>query len=35
MAPGLVINGKLVYDLWIPKKEQVLGWLQEAILGHA
>ena len=35
MAPGLVINGKLVYDLWIPKKEQVLGWLREAILGHA
>ncbi len=25
------INEKLVYDLWIPKKEQVVGWLREAI----
>src|SRR5512137_2316466 len=31
IAPGLVINEKLVYDLWIPKKEQVAGWLREAI----
>ena len=31
VAPGLVINEKLVYDLWIPKKEQVVGWLREAI----
>jgi hypothetical protein len=31
VAPGLVINEKLVYDLWIPKKEQVIGWLREAI----
>jgi hypothetical protein len=31
IAPGLVINEKLVYDLWIPKKEQVIGWLREAI----
>jgi hypothetical protein len=31
IAPGLVINEKLVYDLWIPKKEQVVGWLREAI----
>ncbi len=30
-APGLVINEKLVYDIWIPKKEQVVGWLREAI----
>lgn len=30
-APCLVINEKLVYDLWIPKKEQVLGWMREAI----
>jgi hypothetical protein len=35
MAPGLVINEKLVYDLWIPKKEQVIGWLREAILENA
>jgi hypothetical protein len=31
IAPGLVINEKLVYDLWIPTKEQVVGWLREAI----
>ena len=31
IAPGLVINEKLVYDLWIPSKEQVIGWLREAI----
>jgi hypothetical protein len=31
MAPGLVINEKLVYDLWIPSKEQVIGWLRSAI----
>jgi hypothetical protein len=31
IAPGLVINEKLVYDLWIPSKEQVIGWLSEAI----
>jgi len=26
-----VINEKLVYDLWIPSKEQVFGWMREAI----
>jgi hypothetical protein len=31
IAPGLVINEKLVYDLWIPSKEQVLGWMRQAI----
>ncbi len=31
IAPGLVIDEKLVYDLWIPRKEQVVGWLREAI----
>ena len=31
IAPGLVINEKLVYDLWIPTKEQVMSWLREAI----
>jgi hypothetical protein len=31
IAPGLVINEKLVYDIWIPSKEQVVEWLQEAI----
>jgi hypothetical protein len=31
IAPALVINEKLVYDLWIPKKEQVIDWLREAI----
>ena len=31
IAPGLVINEKLVYDLWIPSKEQVFGWMREAI----
>ena len=34
IAPGLVINEKLVYDLWIPSKEQVLGWMREAIAGQ-
>jgi hypothetical protein len=32
IAPGLVINEKLVYDLWIPTKEQVIGWVRQAIL---
>ncbi len=31
IAPGLVINEKLVYDIWVPTKEQVIGWLREAI----
>jgi hypothetical protein len=31
IAPGLVINEKLVYDIWIPSKEQVLNWMREAI----
>jgi hypothetical protein len=31
VAPGLVINEKLVYDLWIPQKEQVIGWIREAM----
>ena len=31
MAPGLVINEKLVYATWIPSKEQVMGWMREAI----
>jgi len=31
VAPGLVINEKLVYDLWIPSKEQVVCWLGDAI----
>ena len=35
IAPGLVINEKLVYDLWIPKKEQVVGWLREAMQEQA
>ena len=30
-APGLVINEKLVYNLWIPTKEMVFGWMREAI----
>ena len=32
-APGLVVNGKLVYLCLgrIPKKEQVRGWLREAL----
>jgi hypothetical protein len=30
-APGLVINEKFVYATWIPSKEQVLGWMREAI----
>ena len=34
IAPGLVINEKLVYDLWIPSKEQVMGWMREAIAGN-
>ncbi len=32
IAPGLVINGKLVYDLWIPSKEQVISWFQQALM---
>jgi hypothetical protein len=32
IAPGLVINEKLVYDLWIPSKEQVIGWMRESVL---
>jgi len=31
MAPGLVINEKLVYNVWIPTKEMVFGWMREAI----
>lgn len=31
IAPGLVINDKLVYDQWIPSKEQVIDWLRAAI----
>ena len=33
MAPGLVVNGKLVYLCLgrIPKKEQVSGWLRETL----
>jgi len=33
MAPGLVVNGKLVYLCLgrIPKKEQVIGWLREVL----
>jgi len=31
IAPGLVINEKLVYDIWIPSKEQVLNWMRKAI----
>ena len=33
MAPGLVINGKLVYLCFghIPKKEEVVDWLREAL----
>jgi hypothetical protein len=31
IAPGLVINERLVYDLWIPSKEQVIGWMRDAI----
>ena len=31
IAPGLVINEKLVYDLWIPSRAQVVGWLREAL----
>jgi hypothetical protein len=27
IAPALVINEKLIYDIWIPRKEQVIGWL--------
>jgi len=35
IAPALVINEKLVYDLWIPNKEQVVGWMKEAIQEQA
>jgi hypothetical protein len=33
MAPGLVVNGTLVYLCFgrIPKKNQVSGWLREAL----
>lgn len=33
MAPGLVINGKLVYLCLgrIPKKEEIVGWLRQAL----
>lgn len=31
IAPGVVIDEKLVYDIWIPSKEQVMAWLREAI----
>ena len=33
MAPGLVVNGKLEYLCLgrIPKKEQVIGWLRDAL----
>jgi len=31
VAPGLIINEKLVYDLWIPPKDKVITWLREAI----
>jgi hypothetical protein len=34
IAPGLVINEKLVYDLWVPRKEQVIGWLRDVLQGH-
>ena len=34
VAPALVVNEKLVYDLWIPTKEQVIGWLRDAIQEH-
>ncbi|MBI5954617.1 MAG: hypothetical protein HY865_23420 [Chloroflexi bacterium] len=35
IAPGLVVNEKLVYDIWIPTKEQVIGWMREALLVTA
>lgn len=31
IAPALVINEELVYDLWIPSREQVVGWLKERL----
>ena len=31
IAPALVINEKLVYDIWIPRKEQVIGWLRDVL----
>jgi hypothetical protein len=31
MAPGLVINEKLVYNVWIPTQEMVFGWMRDAI----
>jgi hypothetical protein len=35
VSPALVINEKLVYATWIPTREQVLGWLREAVEGQA
>jgi len=31
IAPALVINDELVYDQWIPTREQVEGWLRERL----
>jgi hypothetical protein len=33
MAPGLVVNGKLVHLCFgrTPRKEQVIGWLRDAL----
>lgn len=31
IAPALVINDELVYDQWIPTREQVEKWLRERI----
>jgi hypothetical protein len=33
MAPGLVVNGKLVYLCLgrLPNKDQVVGWLRDAL----
>lgn len=30
-APGLLINGKLAWAGSVPTKEQVVGWLQQAL----
>ena len=35
VSPALVINEKLVYDLWIPDKAQVIAWLRETFLGRS